>query len=141
MGPNIAIEIVAPASRVWMVLTDVESWPLWTPSVTSVVRLDKGALAVGSRVRIKSPKTATAVWTVSEFRPEESFTWQSSRPGLLITAGHHVHSREAEAVTLTLTLDLAGPLGPIVEHLTAKAARRNVQLEAEGHKRRSEERS
>jgi hypothetical protein len=50
---SLSVEIRASSERVWEVLSDLEGWPAWTPTVTSVQRVDRGPLAVGSRVRIR----------------------------------------------------------------------------------------
>ena len=74
MGFEVYVDIDAPIGRVWEVLTDVESWPLWTTSMTSVTSLTPGPLAVGHDVRIRQPKFGTLVWCVTELVPATSFT-------------------------------------------------------------------
>jgi hypothetical protein len=48
-GFSITADIPAAHDRVWAILADVERWPEWTHSVTRIIRLDPGPLAVGSR--------------------------------------------------------------------------------------------
>ena len=62
---DITVDIDAPADGVWAVFIDVERWHEWTPSFTSIMRLDSGDLREGSRVSIKQPKLAPTVLTVS----------------------------------------------------------------------------
>ena len=50
-----SVEIDAPAQLVWEVFSDVESWPEWTASVTSLVARDGAGLAIGKRFAIKQP--------------------------------------------------------------------------------------
>lgn len=138
MALEVVIEINAAAERIWAALADVEDWPKWTPTMTSVTRLDHEPFGVGSRARITQPRLGTTTWTVTEFTPRRSFVWEAKRPGLSLVAGHRLSSGSDGGVSLTLTLELNGPLGRLLEPLTARTTRRYVQLEAEGHKRKAE---
>jgi uncharacterized membrane protein len=125
------VAIAAPTSRVWDVICDVERWPEWTASVTSVRRLDEGPLRVGSRVLIRQPRLPTTTWTVTELVAGESFAWIASGPGFTTTASHRVRP-EASGSVVTLALDQTGAIGALVGRLTARLTRRYLTLEAEG---------
>src|SRR5580765_507243 len=62
---SISVDIRAAPPRVWALISDIEGWPGWTPTVKSVERLDAGPLAVGSRARIRQPKLLPAVWQIT----------------------------------------------------------------------------
>ncbi|HEU5155001.1 MAG TPA: SRPBCC family protein, partial [Gemmatimonadales bacterium] len=83
-----AVEIAAPPERVWTVLADLERWPEWTQSVTSIELLQPGPLAVGTTVRVSQPKLKPAVWEVTEVKTGRSFTWVTRQPGFLVTGLH-----------------------------------------------------
>jgi uncharacterized membrane protein len=132
------VAIAAPAPRVWAVMCDVERWPEWTPSVTSVRRLDEGELRVGSRVRIRQPRLPTATWTVTELVAIESFTWVASGPGFMTTASHRVRPHASGSVA-TLAVNQEGVVGALVGRLAARLTRRYLALEATGLRTRVEQ--
>lgn len=138
MGIEVSTKINALPEVVWAVLTDVERWPQWTPSMTKVTRLTSGPLAMGSQARIKQPRLRTLVWTVTELIPERSFVWESNWPGLTLVAGHRLSNDEGGAVQVTLSVEQRGLLGRALEPFTSRITMRNVQLEADGLKRTSE---
>lgn len=132
------VDIEAGASAVWAVLADVERWPDWTASMTSVTLLDEEPVAAGSRARVVQPKLRPSVWTVTEFEPGRVFAWASTNAGVTTVGGHYLARSANGGTTVRLTFTMSGLLAPIVGALMGGTVRRYVQLEADGLKRRSE---
>lgn len=135
-----SVEIYAPLERVWDTLMELERWPEWTPSITRVERLNSSGFGLGSRVRIKQPRMPSMLWEVTEFRGASNFAWESTSGGVTTVATHALTRVEADRVVATLGVRQSGVLAPVVGLLTARTARRCVQMEADGLKRRSEAR-
>ena len=134
---SISIDINAPPQRVWDVMSDVERWHKWTPSVRSIRLLGGGPLAVGRRLFIRQPKLPPAMWKVTAIEPGRGFT---SRTGSFLTwvvANHWVEPFGAGSGA-TLSLRFGGLFGGVVARLTADLNNRYLNLEAAGLKRRSE---
>src|ERR1700753_3672158 len=134
-----SVEIDAPPRLVWDVFSDVERWPEWTASVTSLVGRDGPALAVGRRFAIKQPGMQKLVWKVSEIDPGSSWTWVQRAPGVLVTARHDVSAQPGGGTLVRQQLDQRGVLGALVGRLMAKKTRRFLELEAQGLKARCEQ--
>jgi uncharacterized membrane protein len=134
-----SIEIDAPPQLVWDVFSDVEHWPDWTASVTSLVGLDGPALAVGRRFAIKQPGMQKLVWKVTEIDPGSSWTWVQRSPGVLVTARHYVTAQPGVRTLVRQQLDQGGVLGALVGRLMVKKTKRFLDLEAQGLKARSEQ--
>lgn len=130
--------IDAPVATVWKVLVDVESWPRWTESMSSVQRLDSGPLRVGSSARIEQPKLKPMVWTVSELVPERSFTWTARVPGVVVMGKHAIVPDGDGRTRLDLAAEASGPLSLLTDLLTGGRVRRYVGLEAAGMKAAAE---
>ena len=138
MQVDVTVDISAPPEVVWAVLSDVESWPTWTASITSVRLLGPDPLQVGSRVRSKQPRLPASVWIVSELVEGERFIWTATGPGVHTRASHRV-VRTSDGSRATLSIDQAGVLGRLVGRLFGGLTRRYVAMEAAGLKQRSEE--
>ena len=134
-----SIEIDAPSQLVWDVFSNVEHWPDWTASVTSLVGLDGAALAVGRRFAIKQPGLQKLVWQVTELEPGSSWTWVQRSPGVHVTARHYVSAQPGGHTLVRQQLDQRGALGALVGWLMVKKTRRFLALEAQGLKARSEQ--
>ena len=134
-----SVEIDAPAQLVWEVFSDVERWPEWTASVTSLIGLDGPALAVGRRFAIKQPGMQKLVWRATEIDPGSSWTWVQRSPGVLVSARHDVIARPGGRTLVRQQLDQRGVLGAFVGRLMVKKTKRFLELEARGLKARSEQ--
>ncbi|MFF4775778.1 SRPBCC family protein [Microtetraspora fusca] len=133
-----SVKIAASPQRVWEVFSDVERWPEWAESVTSVELAEPGPLKVGSRAKVKQPKLLTAVWEVTELVEGEYFAWVSRSPGVRVIGGHWVEAAP-DGTVCRFTIDQEGPLGPLMARLTGKLTTRYLALEAAGLKTRSEQ--
>jgi uncharacterized membrane protein len=137
---RIDVEIQEPPEQVWAVMRDIERWPEWTPSVTSIQRLELGPLTVGSQALIRQPGLPPAKWTVTEAdEAGRSFAWVSGFPGARVTAKHSVVASTGGS-RATLSLRFSGIFGWLVGQMTADINRRYLALEAEGLKKRTEKR-
>jgi uncharacterized membrane protein len=134
-----SIEIDAPAALVWQVFSDVESWPEWTPSVTSLVGRDGAGLDVGKRFAIKQPGMSKLVWKVSEIDPGSSWTWVQRSPGVHVSARHWVIPQPGGRTLVRQQLEQRGVLGALVGRLMVKKTKRFLEQEARGLKARAEE--
>ncbi|MEV0403182.1 SRPBCC family protein [Actinoallomurus sp. NPDC050550] len=93
--------IKAPLSTVWKLHTDVTGWPSWQTAVTSMKRLDPGALRKGSRFQWTTPAPATPTTpattlvitsTVQQVKHDQCIRWTGPAigEGLRIDRGVHV---------------------------------------------------
>jgi uncharacterized protein YndB with AHSA1/START domain len=130
MQHEVTTTIAAPADRVWAILSDVERWPSWTASVTSV-ELD-GPLAAGAKAKIRQPKLPVTTWTVTEVVPGRSFTWEAKAPGSHATGWHEVTPTGDGGCEVRLAIEQAGPLGSLVGLLYRGLTKRYVQMESDG---------
>jgi len=129
--------IDAPAETAWRIVADVERWPEWTPTVTSVERRSEGPIGVGARFRIRQPKLAAATWTITEWIAGQAFTWVARSPGFRIVADHEIRA-EPRGSSVELRVRFEGLLGGIAGRLYAGITERYMNLEADGLRSRSE---
>ena len=139
MNTEDSVEIDAPPRLVWEVFSDVERWPEWTASVTSLTGLDGPGLAVGKRFAIKQPRMSKLVWRVTEVDPGRSWTWVQRAPGATAGARHDVIARPGGGTLVRQRIDQNGVFGALVGRLMASMTKRYLKLEAQGLKARSEQ--
>jgi uncharacterized protein YndB with AHSA1/START domain len=141
---SITTEVDAPPEVVFAVLSEVERWPEWTPTVTRVERLGDAAapLAVGARLRIVQPKVPPGEFTVTALEPGRGFRLVSRSPGATVQADHWAEPMDGgRRSRVTLSVTFSGFLGRVVGWMMRGMNERYLADEAAGLKRRSEERA
>jgi uncharacterized membrane protein len=133
---TVAVDINASPDRVLTVLRDVEHWPEWTTTMTSVRRMNAGPFMVGSRAHVRQPKLLPAVWQVTAL-DERGFTWVARSPGIQVEAGHVVEENGSSS-KVTLSIRYTGLLATLVAWFFGNLTQRYVATEADGLKKRSE---
>ena len=78
------IDIAVPADQVWALTENVEAWPTFSPTMTSIERPDSDPIAIGSRARVRQPAQRPAVWTVTRFEAGRVFAWETKVLGVLL---------------------------------------------------------
>ena len=135
---QIETEINASADLVWVTVRDVERWPEWTPTVTSVRLRTPSPLAAGCCAVIRQPKLPSTLWRMVELDDSRrSFTWVNSALGVRVVAKHSVVS-VGERSRIELSLRFDGMFAGILGFITRKLNNRYLALEAQGLKSRVE---
>jgi uncharacterized membrane protein len=125
---EVTAEVDAPNDRVWATLTEVEAWPEWTASITSVEAPGDGWLAPGGAVRIRQPGMGTLRWEVIGLEPGAAFTWRHRSPGVTTEGSHRIEPTPDGRSEVTLGIRQWGPLAPLVGLMTARRIRRYMHL-------------
>ena len=133
---SVSIDIKAPVDRVFEVMSDTERWHEWTPSVTSIKRLDQGEFKIGSKAVIRQPKFPPALWKITAI-DEKSFTWENRAPGIRVI-GHHSAEPIENGTRATLSLRYEGFLAKLLARMTRNITTRYLAMEAFGLKARAE---
>src|SRR5215831_11484783 len=132
-----SITIDAPIEVVWSIFTDVERWPSWASSFTSVELID-GPMRLGAKARISQPRLPKVVWEVTQWEPGRSWTWTATSPGAR-TEASHVLTRSGERTIAEQSITPSGPLGRLAAFLWRTLTRQYLAIEAAGLKQRSEQ--
>ena len=130
------IDIRATPDRVHGILVDVERWPEWTSTMTSVRRLDTGPLRLGSRAKVVQPRLKPAIWRVTEL-DDTHFTWIASGPGIRMTARHDIEPTNT-GCRVRLSLEFSRILAWLAIRVAGELTERYIATEAQGLKKRSE---
>jgi uncharacterized membrane protein len=133
-----SIDIDAPQERVWEVLSDLEAWPRRIETVDVVELLTPTPISKGSRVRLKQPKLPEGTWDITVWDAPSYFEWRQKSGGITSVAGHRVEMLEEGRSRLTVSLDMRGPLIPVIGLFYRGLTHRYMTIEAQGMKRAAE---
>jgi uncharacterized membrane protein len=131
-------EVQAPIEKVWTILSAVESWPTWLPTVSSVESLDSASISPGSRFRVRQPKLRPAVWTVSELEPPLRFAWQAKSPGMELFADHALERIRPDSTRVHLRFEFRGWLGRLLGAAYGSITQAYLEQEMQALKRVAE---
>lgn len=123
-----SVEIQAPASAAWQLLTDTSRWPQWGPSVSRVESAEQ-FIAPGSSGRVK---TFIGVWLpfrITEFVAGQRWGWEVA--GIPAT-GHRVQPLRPDRCRVTFEVPLLAT--PYLAVCRLAAARIRNILEQEQHR-------
>jgi len=137
MQVEVKASIAASPEQVWPVLVDVERWPQWTSTMTSVERLEAGPFAVGSRARVRQPRLPPMVWRVTDLTENRGFIWDTRNWGAHTIAEHWITSI-AGGSEVVLRVRQSGLLVPLLAPWMSEFTRRYMEIEAHGLKKRCE---
>lgn len=94
--PGVDRRIAAAPEAVWRLLTDLETWPLWGPSVRRAALRDGGTvLREGAQGTVWTAVGVALPFTVTEFIPGRRWDWTVA--GVTAT-GHEVTSTTSGCV-------------------------------------------
>ena len=129
-----SIDIDAQQQRVWEVLSDIAAWPRRIETVDLVDVLTPPPLGEGSRIVLKQPKLPEGTWDVIVWEPPTFFEWRQKSGGVTSVAGHRVEMLGPGRSRLSLSMDMRGPLIPIIGLFYRGLIRRYMSIEAHGMK-------
>jgi hypothetical protein len=124
------VDVTASSSVVWNIMKDVEAWPMWTPTVTTVIALDGSDLLLDHRFEVFQPGVPKATFVVTEFVDGRSFTWQSKSGGVVSSAEHTVSVVDDSHCSVNLSFEMSGMGASLLWAVARKKIESFVQTEA-----------
>jgi hypothetical protein len=72
-------EVAAPPTAAWNVLTDLDAWPSWGPTVQRAELSEPGPLRLGSRGKVWTPVGLPLPFEITEFEAGRLWAWKVAR--------------------------------------------------------------
>jgi uncharacterized membrane protein len=132
-----SVSIAAPLEVVYGTLTDVRTWPQWSPTMDAVECRDPGPIRPGTTALVRQPGLRPATWEVDVVEPNRRFLWHTGGLGYRIEADHELVPHP-DGTVARLSVAVSGPLSRLVWLGFGRKIRRYVDMEAAALKRRTE---
>jgi uncharacterized membrane protein len=132
------VKVDASAEEVWAIVSDVERWHEWTPSIKSVLLLDPKPLHIGSRALVEQPRLPRAIWQVTRLIRDQGFDWEAKSLGAHTIGEHWIAPDPQGGVNVVLRVRQTGWLAWFFRRWIGRITRDYIALEAKGLKLRCE---
>src|ERR1700754_2691854 len=99
-------DVAAPPAAAWHVLTDLDAWPSWGPTVQRAELAEPGPLRLGSRGRVWTPPGIALPFEITEFEEGRLWAWKVAG----VAATRHFVDRSATGCLVTFGVPLWAPV-------------------------------
>ena len=121
----------AAPERVWAVLSDLDAWPEWLPTVDSLEREESGRPhEVGAAYMVKQPRLPRARWVITDWRAGEGFVWESRTLGARTTGTHDLAPTADGGTEIVLGVEWNGPLAGLARLMFGRLTQRYIDAES-----------
>ena len=121
----------ATPDQVWAVLSDLDGWPGWLPTVDSLEREDPDRPhEVGAAYLVKQPRLPKARWVITDWRAGEGFVWESKTPGARTTGTHELRPAGDGGTEIFLGVEWNGPMAGVARLMFGRLTQRYIDTEA-----------
>lgn len=79
--PTVELYSAVAADAVWDVLTDLDAWPQWGPTVAGAELSEPGPLRLGSRGTVHTAVGVALPFTITEFDAGRGWAWDVAGVG------------------------------------------------------------
>lgn len=132
-----AVQIDASPRQVWQVMSDLVSWPDWTPTISKIQIAGDTPIGVGTKVKIEQPKLPPAVYKITSWSESEGFVMVKGNLFLKVSLIHRL-APTLQGTTAELTVLFSGLFASWVAKHYGSLMSEYLSLEACGLKKQSE---